>query len=132
MVSAFLYIVCCKCQVLTCIVKVACDEFPDLDNDSFVLGQDKEADDMESEEEEEQESCLKMSAVAKTPNKPMMPEKPLRQSTLTQTMNNFYMEPTLVLLVAASMPVVVEQQLLPRSFMSPTLLPSIQLGLLHA
>jgi len=88
---------------------------------------------MESEEEEEQESCLKMSAVAKTPNKPVMPEKPLRQSTLTQTMNNFYMEPTLVSLVAAAMPVAKEQQLLlPRSFMPPTLLPSIQLGLLHA
>jgi len=86
---------------------------------------------MESEEEEEQKSCLKMPAVAKTPNKPTMPKKPLRQSTLTQSMNNFYMEPTLVLLVAASMPVVVEQQLLPRSFMSPTLLPSIQLGLSH-
>jgi len=114
-----IYIVCCKCQVLTCIVEVVCDEFPDLDDASFVLGQDKAKDATESEEEEVQEVCLKMPAVAKTPNKPAMPEKPLRQSTLTQTMSNFYMDPTIVLLVAASMPVPEEQQLLPRSFMPP-------------
>jgi len=113
-------------------VIVLCDEFPDLDDASFVLGQDEAKDTMESEAEEEQEVCLKMPAVAKTPNKPVMPEKPLRQSTLTQAMNNFDTEPTLVLPVAAAAMPAEEQQLLPRSFMPPTLLPSIQLGLLHA
>ena len=113
-------------------VIVLCDEFPDLDDASFVLGQDEAEDTTESEAEEEQEVCLKMPAVATTPNKPAMPEKPLRQSTLTQAMNNFYTEPTLVSPVAAAAMPAEEQQLLPRSFMPPTLLPSIQLGLSHA
>jgi len=100
-------------------VIVLCDKFPDLDDASFVLGQDEAEDTTESEAEEEQEVCLKMPAVATTPNKPAMPEKPLRQSTLTQAMNNFYTEPTLVLPVAAAAMPAEEQQLLPRSFMPP-------------
>jgi len=55
----------CQCQVLTRIfVIVACEEFPDLEDASFVLGQEEEAEATESEKEEE-ESCLKMLAVAK-------------------------------------------------------------------
>ncbi len=88
-----------------------------MDDASFVLGPDEAEDATESEEEEVQDVCLKMPAVAKTPNKPAMPEKPLRQSTLTQTMSNYYTDHTIVSPVAASMPVPEEQQLL--SFMPP-------------
>jgi len=90
---------------------VACEEFPDLDDASCVLGQEEEEDTEEEEQEEEDDS--KMPAVLKT-------KKPLRQSTLMQTMRNYYQGPTLVSPVAATMPVTpIQPQLLDRSFMPP-------------
>jgi len=101
------------------LVIVACKEFPDLEDCSFILGQEDEAAEGMETEQEEEESCTKMPAVAKAPPRP---KKPLQQSTLMQTVHDYY-GPTLVLPVAAmpvaAMPVARECQLLDRSFMPP-------------